>query len=248
MLPARRAGGTGRAIAFLLIALLAPSVQAQERRDYVVELVIFEHLGAQAPGGGGYWAPAPRPAVTLGGERAAQAGLVPVEAPLLLADDVRTMNASGRYRVLQHLHWLQPGLAQDEAIALNIQIGPAIELFVADTDNGIGEFLPAAIAPRPDRPRTISTATLSGTLKVYLGRFLHLESHLVYTDPNAGRSYRLDESRKMRSQELHYIDNPRFGILTRMLRAEDVDMAGRPGADEQGAQPVQADIVPGNAN
>jgi len=239
---------TSLTVTLILSACLLTRLHAQERRDFVVELVIFEHLGAQAPGGGGLWAPAPRSALTLGGERAAQAGIVPVQAPLQLAEDVRAMNASGRYRVLQHLHWIQPGLAEDEAIRLNVQIGAPVELFVAEEDDAVGAFLPAAAAPRPDRPRAISTATLSGTLKLRLGRFLHLESQLVYTDLEAGRSYRLNESRKMRSTELHYIDNPRFGILTRILRAEDVELDAGSGRSGEGAQPVQEDLPPGSVN
>ena len=65
------------------------------------------------------------------------------------------------------------------------------------------------------------TFAVAEILRVRLGRFLHVESRLVYHDVEEGRSYRLFESRKMRSRELHYIDNPRFGILTRIVPVEN---------------------------
>ena len=86
-----------------------------------------------------------------------------------------------------------------------------------------GRFIPASAAPRPDRTRAVRSSTVSGTLKVRLGRFLHLESQLVFTDEESGESYRLSESRKMRSTELHYVDNPRFGLIARILPIEEAE-------------------------
>jgi len=241
-----------RMAAALLIALiaLAPPLQAQGAREYVVELVLFEHLGAQAPGRGSLWAPAPRAALTLGTDRAKAAGFEPLDASRQLDADVQAMNASGRYRVLEHLLWLQPGLAEGETVSVAVQIGAPVRLYIADgaPDAATGAFLPAALAPRPDRPREITTATLSGTLEVRLGRFLHLHSRLVYTDSDTGRSYRLDESRKMRRNELHYLDNPRFGILTRIRRAEDVLPGADVVVDGPGAQPAEQDVAPGGTD
>ncbi len=61
-----------------------------------------------------------------------------------------------------------------------------------------------------------------GTLTVTLGRFLHFHA-LLWRDPTFAdfsqplRPYQLlDESRRMRSAELHYLDHPRFGLLVRI--------------------------------
>lgn len=229
----RQATTLATTLALAAALLCAQAAQAQSAPDYIVELVLFEHLGAQAPGGGGVWYAAPRSAITLGSESAAARGFVPVEGPLTLADDVDAMTSSGRYRVLQHYRWRQPGLAAADAVRIRIALGSPLQLYVGD-DAGGGDFLPASLQPRPGREREVRTATLDGTLKLRLGRFLHLESRLVYTDVDGGRSYRLDESRKMRSRELHYIDNPRIGILTRIVPADEDDA----GSD---AEPETAD-------
>ena len=57
-----------------------------------------------------------------------------------------------------------------------------------------------------------------GTVRLYLSRFLHLETHLLYSSPDAlgGTPFELIESRRMRSGELHYFDHPVFGMLVRV--------------------------------
>ena len=65
-----------------------------------------------------------------------------------------------------------------------------------------------------------------------LGRFLHMDARLVYTDPETLQSFKLAQSRKMRSGELHYIDNPRFGLLTRITPLEDKALEPSTSVDE----------------
>jgi len=56
---------------------------------------------------------------------------------------------------------------------------------------------------------------LSGLIRVSRGRFLHLDTDLVLIDSNSGQPYRIKLHRRMRSDELHYVDHPRLGILIR---------------------------------
>lgn len=54
-------------------------------------------------------------------------------------------------------------------------------------------------------------AAVRGLVQITRGRFLHARVDLVYDD--AGDRYRLEARRRMRSNELHYIDHPLFGVL-----------------------------------
>lgn len=65
---------------------------------------------------------------------------------------------------------------------------------------------------------------LSGTLKLVLSRFLHINTDLIYREQRSGdnssdlstqpryQAYNLKQSRRMRSRELHYLDHPLFGM------------------------------------
>jgi len=54
-------------------------------------------------------------------------------------------------------------------------------------------------------------AGVFGTVQVSRGRFLHVDVDLLYQDGD-GR-YRFRASRRMRSNEIHYLDHPVFGVL-----------------------------------
>jgi len=108
-------------------------------------------------------------------------------------------------------------LDNKNAKAIRINIGSAMPIYLPEDVTPYDTFIPASAQPTPSRPRKINTTTISGTLKVRLGRFLHLDTRLVFTDAEKQKSYRLSQSRKMRSSEFHYIDNPRFGLLVKIL-------------------------------
>lgn len=216
-----RSGKVVRAVlcAFLLAGIAAPAAA----RDYRIELVLFEHLTNRPHGNGDYWLPSPRSAVTLDSDRALTEGFETYTGELDLADDADRMASSGAYRVLRHIAWQQPGLADNEAISVRIALGSPIPLWVSSAPDTEENFIPASAEPRPTRTQEVTTFDVNGTVRVRLGRFLHLESRLIFTDLDEGRSYRLLEIRKMRSRELHYVDNPRFGILTRIVPIEETD-------------------------
>jgi hypothetical protein len=75
-------------------------------------------------------------------------------------------------------------------------------------------------------PMQLATANdeLSGTLKFYLSRFLHLELNVsLQPQTNAGvpvgenaPSYSISEQRRVKSNELNYFDHPKFGVLVRV--------------------------------
>lgn len=121
------------------------------------------------------------------------------------------LRRSGGYQVLFHGRWLQPVPPRDAPEALLIE----------------------------SRPQGPTGPVLRGTLDVTLGRFLHVNAHLYYQEPLLGRApvdralspetgaplpraledpspagyVQLHQSRRMRSEEVHYLDHPILGVL-----------------------------------
>jgi hypothetical protein len=110
-------------------------------------------------------------------------------ASLQLKRDFDRMQAAKDVQPLVHVGWLQPGLAKEEAVAVNVR-----------SDAG-------------------SAGWVEGSLRLVLARYLHLETNLIYhqAGENAavpgGPVFQLVESRRMRSREYHYLDHPLFGVL-----------------------------------
>ena len=133
-----------------------------------------------------------------------QSGVEPFSFQLLSPEELEldgalaTLERLGAYRVLGHAGWIQDGLDETNAYALDVS-------YLGMTN-----------------PR--------GSIRLYLGRFLHIALDLEYQAPSTagnlgplgfgldeielGRRYRLEiERNAMRSGELHYIDHPMFGVL-----------------------------------
>jgi hypothetical protein len=53
---------------------------------------------------------------------------------------------------------------------------------------------------------------VSGQIALSRGRYLHLTLELAYDSPEEGRMV-LRQTRRMRSNERHYIDHPKFGVV-----------------------------------
>jgi len=78
----------------------------------------------------------------------------------------------------------------------------------------------------PEMPVAGSTQRvhrLQGSLRLTLRRFLHLDTDLQWTDEGADglHATRLKEQRRMRSETLHHLDTPRFGVLAHILKVGD---------------------------
>jgi hypothetical protein len=191
-------------------------------KDYLIELIIFETKAGRTLSAGGLYYPKIGESIRLNTEAAANAGFLAIEEGLSLSQNARSMASSNRYQVLRHMAWRQPGLDEESAIAVQFNVGDPTTLYVPDNLDLYDQFIPASLTPTVESPREVPSFIINGTIKVRLGRFLHMETLLVFTDPGTGQGFRLAQSRKMRSRELHYIDNPRFGILTRILPLDDV--------------------------
>ena len=156
-----------------------------------------------------------------------------------LSEDAKLLEESGNYRILMHTAWRQPGMSAKTALPIHLhkeyivtQKTPEEIPVATDPD------MPAINLPAPSVTTIRSRAILDGYLKIILSRYLHANFDLIYKtglplnpaptvtigsqedneeagDSNipAIASYHLQQTRKMRSKEVHYIDHPVLGIV-----------------------------------
>lgn len=75
---------------------------------------------------------------------------------------------------------------------------------------------------------------VDGYVRFYMSRFLHVEVSLVFQPQVAALGsiepapapFRLSEQRRVKSQELHYFDHPKFGALVRVVPAAAAALGG----------------------
>ena len=199
-----------------LIALSASSPLLAQAREYKVEIIVFENVNGGSDIRAGLSFPRMRNILSLDSADAANLGFELLDSGYELNEIADKIRNSGKYRLLRHFMWQQPGLDERDAKAVRVSVGSVSTMYIPENPTGSGRFLSGSSSPQPGREREIRTTTVNGTIKVRLGRFLHMETHLVYTDAERSTSYNLYQSRKMRSRELHYIDNARFGIVARI--------------------------------
>jgi hypothetical protein len=189
--------------ALLIVAGAATPVIAQQTtplQSYDVELVIFrtsvptataEQWSLEAAAAGQRLAipdDEPTPFATT-----PAAPAVTVSFPALAAAKLKLTGAedalrrSRNYQPLAHVGWTQPGYPRDAAKFLSL-----------------GSLVSAS-------------SGLVGQVALSRGRYLHLTLDLVYdaptTDAEPAQRYVLRQTRRMRSNEWHYIDHPKFGVI-----------------------------------
>lgn len=83
---------------------------------------------------------------------------------------------------------------------------------------------------------------LSGLIRITRGRFLHLDTDLLLRAQDSSEAYRVQLGRRMRSDELHYIDHPKLGIVIRAERykppQETPNASDAASGEPKPAQPV----------
>lgn len=57
------------------------------------------------------------------------------------------------------------------------------------------------------------TATLNGYFRIQRGNLIHLIADLEYTPPSTATIYRLQQKRRFKLDETHYLDHPKLGML-----------------------------------
>ncbi len=114
-----------------------------------------------------------------------------VSAPYLQPTITSLLEQDGHFRILVHQHWQQT--------------------------------IDAKTVAKPVRVMATNPAELEGTIRFFMSRHLHLDVDLLFRDVAAGAGnviYRLNEQRKLKSQETHYFDHPRLGVLVRVMPLE----------------------------
>jgi hypothetical protein len=203
---------------------------------FEVELIVFRHT---QPGAGASetWPADPgRPAVEGARELDPTAtalapfmALPPTASRLTASWD--KLVKSSRYEPIAYFAWLQPPLERGKSPAVRIASPPPPPTPVDPAAAPSTAPAPAfAFAPDPNAPADAAPAEppppplrtpLDGTATVGLQRYLYLALDLVFqpgdlpplVDGTPMPPFRLTETRRMRSKELHYFDHPLFGAL-----------------------------------
>jgi hypothetical protein len=165
---------------------------------------------------------------------------------LILAKEARAVRKASERRQLLHTAWVQTMHDEKKAVPIAIKTGKLYNTLEKEPVSKSVRFTEQGEVANTDSfrgalPLTETSATmipvkqhqLEGTIKITIGRYLHVWTDLVYRQPVATgnysaetnsydnvRSYRYQDHRRMRSKELHYIDNPNFGILIYALPVE----------------------------
>jgi hypothetical protein len=88
----------------------------------------------------------------------------------------------------------------------------------------------------------IGDGRLEGAIRVTRGRFLHVDADLLLHDLDGEQPIHVQLYRRMRSDELHYLDHPRVGIV---IRADRVAVEPSPdptgGGDATAGEPRPAE-------
>lgn len=237
----------------LLLALAAHSPAAAEDKPiaYQVEMLIFTHEDAAPMANGAPAEPlvGPQEAQQLSADQEGQYFRpLPIEE-LTLTTAGSLLQGSGRYEVIEHVAWRQPGLDERAAKPVHIHGGPEYRSLPAAADLGY-----ESSDPYTEQQGPMTLEQLDGTIKVVLGQYLHVYTDLVFRKPvatqifgdnaqpqraNALYEFKIQDHRRMRSKELHYIDHPLVGILVLITPvAEKAENQG-PEALEPKPQPAR---------
>jgi hypothetical protein len=219
---------------------------AYATRWYTVEVIIFanssnagvqEELWPEDPG-----VPDTSNAVSLVSVGAETLPGRPIEFQRLpmkiLANSLAAMKRSSRYRVLQASAWRLPGLPLKSAPPVLIQAGKRYLPDGQITTRAPAAPTAASIDPLFDNNAANALPSvlheLEGRIRISLTRFLDVDTDLLYRsnvslpDSTGGfvnefRSFRLTEFRRMKSNTIHYIDHPMFGMVIAIDRYGQAD-------------------------
>ena len=155
-----------------------------------------------------------------------------LEGALPLTNTAEQMSRAGD-RILAHRAWRQPVRERGHAFAVLLEGGDVLPapIILSPGDSGSTASDIAAIdasgqittlptlETEESNDATMETRELQGALRFHLSRYLHLEPLLWYgSDTESGQRIwvKIDQNRRMRSEELHYLDHPLFGLLVRI--------------------------------
>lgn len=184
----------------LMLSTSPGSVQAAATTSarYEVEIVVFKHHSPDLEGNE-IWSP-DRANLNLNDLDKTTKAADSTEEETSIGKAVIALSEQDKYTVLTHKRWTQ-----------NAETKSTSPLKRITTEDG----------------------ELDGTFVFYMRRFLHIEMKMLLKelDQKEGSeegdaettggaeqilAYRIDESRRIRSKEIHYFDHPKFGVLVQI--------------------------------
>lgn len=151
-----------------------------------------------------------------------------------VADMARRMSASGNYRTLFYGRWQQPIPANQTTLPIYLQGGnqlvthsplaaPQSMAVTGTTDANVssndsaGDNTDITINNSAET-NSVSLPELQGTITLSRAHYLHLDTNLWFAAQSADQTFfaHIDEPRRLKSGELHYLDNPLFGLVVRV--------------------------------
>ncbi|MFU8837753.1 MAG: CsiV family protein [Thiohalomonadaceae bacterium] len=227
-------------LALLLLAIVSPVI-AQAEPWYQLELILFSH-NSPTFRDSERWPedlalPNVNQAISLSPPLADQTtptafAMLDVSAMQLLAEAER-IEQDESLRLLAHLAWLQPGLPAEQAKAVWIAIPDPEQSAQAQEHLGppvlegtlslsLSRYLHLAVdllyrEAKPNQGLPLNSATSPMDLFQ-----LREQPYGIHSDAGQWQLYRKEESRRMRSNELHYLDHPMFGMLV-LLTPHQID-------------------------
>jgi len=141
--------------------------------------------------------------------------------------------AKDGHRILLHRAWRQPIRERAHAFAVLLEGGKVLTETMPNADDLLAEESQFETATDRDGQLTTlpqleldeealaarQTRELQGALRFHLSRYLHVEPLLWYGHDNSEGEriwVKIDQNRRMRSEELHYLDHPLFGLFVRI--------------------------------
>lgn len=205
--PRRRKLGVALLAAALLSVGSAGAQQATPTaglQSYDVELLIFRNLaGRETQESWGVEATDAKQGLAIPDEESGAAEAPAPTAPtatfpslpaskMKLTALEEAMRRGRAYQPIAHIGWTQPGYARNAAKYLSVN----------------------SLVP--------GSSGLQGQIALSRGRYLHLTLDLVYdaTSAETPQRYVLRQTRRMRSNERHYIDSPKFGVIAVITPSE----------------------------
>lgn len=195
-----------KAAATAALALIIGSASAQTGlQSYDVELVIFRNLSSNATNEDWSRGLGSTSQSTALGDEEESGGAAAESAPVATATETfpdlpagkmklgaiaEQLKRSRGYQTLAHFGWTQPGFPRTEAHYMSI-------------DSKVG-----------------AATGLTGRVALSRGRYLHLTLDLVLQPPGSAERYVLRQTRRMRSNERHYIDHPKFGVIALITQSD----------------------------
>lgn len=154
----------------------------------------------------------------------------------------RILTLSSAYKPLYHVSWEQPGLPEDQARYVHFEARRGAE----EDQDANQQPAPADPGATQAEGGMLAASTppdlaFDAMLRLRATQFLHLDMDVAYfpEDPAVLHSasteggltpvyetadyVRLTETRRIRLKELHYFDNPLFGVIVQVTRIENKD-------------------------